>query len=169
MIHNSAYLPLIEILEQEKESYEKLLKALYKKQKSVIKGKVSELRNLIMEEKSIAKVCHNLANERMDYLNGYCAENNIKAVDIPLKDFIGFSKGPEKEKLENLRYELKNILIEIKKVTRQNETLLHFSINHVRRMTQIFLRATSEEMDMYSYEGKTYNKEVNQKFVNRQV
>ena len=169
MTQENEYIKLIEILEREKETYENLLEVLYRKQRSVVEGKVDTLRDLIMEEKSISRNCGFLANERVDFLNQFCRERNIKAVDIPLKDFIGFTTGIDKKKLENLRYDLKNVLTEIKKVNRQNETLLHFSINHVRKMTHIFLHSTVEEMNMYSFNGKKYIKEMNQKFVNQQI
>lgn len=169
MTPENEYKTLIEILEKEKESYDSLLQTLLNKQTAVVKGEVDELRTLILQEKTIAKSCHNIANERVDFLNQYCLDHKIKAVDIPLSDFIGFCKDPEKKKMENLRYELKNILTEIKKVNRQNETLLHFSINHVKKMTHIFLHSNIDEMNMYSNNGKKYIKEINQKFVNQQI
>jgi flagellar biosynthesis/type III secretory pathway chaperone len=166
---DNEYIKLIKILEKEKEIYADLLSALYNKQTAVIQGNVNDLRNLIIKEKEIIKESGEIALERVEFINNFCEINNIKGVDIPLKDFIGFSPDPEKKKMENLRYELKNILNEIKTVNRQNETLLHFSINHVQKMTNIFLHANTEEMNMYSHSGKKYNKEINQKFVNQQI
>jgi len=169
MPKSNDYIELLAILEMEKAVYESLLVTLKRKQKAVITGAVDELRNLIMEEKEIIKNSVDAARARVDFISKFCIERNIKGTNIPLKDFIGFSPEPEKNKMENIRYELKNILNEIKTVNRQNETLLHFSINHVQKMTNIFLHSGREEMNMYSIDGKKYIKEINQKFVNHQI
>ncbi|MBN2280391.1 MAG: flagellar protein FlgN [Candidatus Marinimicrobia bacterium] len=169
MSQHDQYIELITILESEKTVYENLLETLKKKQKAVVRGDVENLRNLIMQEKEIIKKSEKAAQNRVDFINHFCKEKNIKGTDIPLKDFIGFSPKPEKQKMENIRYDLKNILNEITKVNRENETLLHFSINHVQKMTNIFLHAGREEMNMYSMNGKKYIKEINQKFVNQQI
>ena len=169
MIHKRDLLELLKILEKEKETYEDLLHIVKDKQQSVVQGNVDNLRNLIMQEKNIVKKSLKIAEDRINFINNYCKKNNIKGVDIPLKDFIGFSDDPERKKMENIRYELKNILTEIKKLNRQNETLLHFSLNHVQKMTSIFLHSTSDEMNMYSFSGKKYNKTINRKFVNQQI
>ena len=160
---------LMKLLEKELEVYEALLEIAKNKQQAVVEGEVDNLRNLIMKEKAMVKMCEKAAHSRTLFINEYCKKRNIKALDIPLKDFIGFSQEPEKKKLENLRYQLKNILNEIKSVNRQNETLLHFSLNHIKKMTNIFLHSSSEEMNMYNFNGKKYNKELGQKFVNRQI
>lgn len=162
-------LKLIAILEKEKENYESLLKIVENKQQSVIHGKVDTLRELIIKEQSIVKKCEKAACDRIEFISQYCIANNMKATGIPLKDFIGFSPEPEKYKMENLRYNLKNILNKISRINKQNDTLLHFSINHLQNMSKIFLHADKEEMNMYDFSGVKYAKNINQKFVNRQI
>lgn len=169
MDSHSDYITMLNILEKEKDVYQTLLNLLKEKQSCVIQGKVDALRSLIMQEKKTINNSVEVAQERVDFINEFCERRNIKGVNIPLKDFVGFSPEPEKSKMENLRYDLKNILNEIKTVNRQNENLLQFSIDHVRQMTNIFLHSGKEEMNMYSFKGKKYIKEVNQKFVNQQI
>ncbi|SRR6056297_1645154 len=167
-LHND-YIAMINILEKEKDIYQTLLNLLKDKQTCVIQGKVDDLRDLIMKEKKTINESVTIAQKRVDFINDFCERRNIKGVNIPLKDFVGFSPEPEKKKMDTLRYDLKNILNEIKTVNRQNKSLLHFSIDHVRQMTNIFLHSGKEENNMYSIKGKKYIKEVNQKFVNQQI
>jgi hypothetical protein len=169
MQQENEYLSLIRILEKEKDSYVVLQGLLLEKQRAVISGEVDALRDIIIKEKSAAKNCAALAKERILFLNNFCEDHGINGTDIPLRDFIGFSTEPEKKKLENIRYDMKNILTDIKRINRQNETLLHFSINHVREMTHIFLHSAPEENNMYTFKGQKYIKEINQKFVNQQI
>ncbi len=166
--HND-YIKLIHILEKEKDVYAELLSVIREKQDNIVKGDVAALRSLINQEKKVITKSSEVAVERVNFINHFCQKNDIKGNNIPLKDFAGFSPEPEKHKIENIRYELKNILSEIQSVNRQNETLLHFSINHIQKMTNIFLHTNQEEMNMYSINGKKYMKESKQKFVNQQI
>ncbi|GEM_PF-3251260 len=150
---NDLFGSLIVILSDEVAVYEKLVNVSRRKQKSIVDGKIDELRKYIHEEQALIQNALAIAETRNTHINAVCESKGVEDKRARLKSIIEIAPSMFAVELKNLRYRLKSNLNQITRVNKENQYLLNASIEYVKGLVRVFLQADDESATVYSKEG----------------
>ena len=168
MSANNEYEKLLRILEEEIKGYETLVMILGKKQEAIIKGDVESLRQLVVDEQTLAKRIENIVKER-NSLGLLLSNRRNRKAGVRLSELIEIAPENYKNLLQRVRYKLMSNLEQISRLNRENEYLLSFSIDFVRNMTQLIVGADVENVKIYNAKGRTFSPGENNKMLDYQI
>ena len=110
---------LIQNLDSQVEMHQVLLDALTQEKEIPASCNLLELEEIHDVRDFATKQIFELESVRIDILSQYKRENSIES-DISLKTLIGKSDPPYRDQLNQLRYQLNQLVLRIKSVGRQN-------------------------------------------------
>jgi len=166
---NQTFVYLIEILTKEVTLYERMVDVLQKKQDAIIIGGLEKLRNYLQEEQSLTQDALSLAGLRKDCVTNLNQIYKLTKSDLKLSTIIDIAPPKHSINLMNLKCRIKGSLDLITKVNRENSYLLNFSIEHIKGLAHLFLRADEESSRTYDIDGILASPEEGCKMLNFQI
>lgn len=113
------YNTLIQNLNSQVEMHQVLLETLNQEKEIPASCSLSELREIHAVRDFATNQIFELESARIDIMKAYSEEKGIKS-DVSLKDLIKQSHSPDRDELNELRYQLNQLVIRIQSVGRQN-------------------------------------------------
>ncbi len=160
---------LIEILTKEVALYEQMVEVLQKKQDTIIIGGLEKLRNYLQEEQSLTRDALSLADLRKDCVTNLSQIYKLTKSDLRLSTITDIAPPKHSINLMNLKYRIKESLDLITKINRENSYLLNFSIEHIKGLAHLFLRADEESSRIYDMDGIFASPDEGYKMLNFQI
>ena len=167
--HDQIFVCLIEILTKEVNFYGQMVDVLQKKQDAIVIGDVEKLRNCVQKEKSLTEDALSLTNIRKDCVANLSQAYKLTESDLKLKTIIDVAPTKYSTNLINLRYRLKESIDLITRINRENSYLINFSIEHIKGLAHLFLRADEENSRIYDMDGIVTLQEERCKMLNFQI
>lgn len=110
---------LIQNLTSQVEMHQVLLETLNEEKEIPASCTLIELREIHTVRDFATKQIFDLESIRLNIMHAYRAENGIDS-DLSLKDLIRKSASPQKEQLNDLRFQLNRLVLRIQSVGKQN-------------------------------------------------
>ncbi len=114
-----AFDKLIQNLNSQVEMHQVLLDTLNQEKEIPASCSLMELREIHTVRDFATKQIFDLESARIDIMAAYLRENGIEA-ELSLKELIGRIDSPDREKLNELRYQLNRLVLRIQSVGKQN-------------------------------------------------
>lgn len=136
---------LIQVLDQECEEYEALLKVALEKTGVIVSNDLKRLQEITAEEQRICDVLVNLDKKRDTCMNNIASVLNKRAATLKVSGIIELMEGqPEYQKpLAKLHAKLMDTVVRLQQITLHNQDLLQdaiemteFDINLIQSMNQ---------------------------------
>jgi flagellar biosynthesis/type III secretory pathway chaperone len=146
---------LTSTLNEELESYQRLLELSEKKTEILVNGHVPALQEITKEEQELAGRVFRLDKKRENVLKDICLVINKKSEDITLSTLIDLlgNQVNEREQLTEIDQALKETLEKLRFKNEQNKLLLNQSLDLVN-FTINAIRSIQEYPQTASYENK---------------
>lgn len=110
---------LIQNLNSQVEMHQVLLDTLIQEKEIPASCTLTELREVHSVRDFATRQIFDLESNRINIMDAYKVKNGIH-IDISLKELIGRSNSPDREKLNDLRYKLNKLVVRIQAVGKQN-------------------------------------------------
>ena len=148
----------IDVLERENEEYQRLTELSNEKKQIIIDGDIPALEEITSREQEIAGVLKNLENKREEIVKDMSIVLSKEPEELTITNMIAFlNKQPnERQKLTELRENLRETLEKMADINQQNEALLH----HAMEMTEFDLtlfRSMRQAPETANYDKRANN------------
>jgi len=148
----------IDVLERENEEYQRLTELSNEKKQIIIDGDIPALEEITSREQEIAGVLKNLENKREEVVKDMSIVLSKEPEELTITNMIAFlNKQPnERQKLTELRENLRETLEKMADINQQNEALLH----HAMEMTEFDLtlfRSMRQAPETANYDKRANN------------
>ena len=148
----------IDVLERENEEYQRLTELSNEKKQIIIDGDIPALEEITSREQEIAGVLKNLENKREEVVKDMSIVLSEEPEELTITNMIAFlNKQPnERQKLTELRENLRETLEKMADINQQNEALLH----HAMEMTEFDLtlfRSMRQAPETANYDKRANN------------
>lgn len=144
---------LIEVLDSQKEIYDKILKLSKNKTDVIINGKVDELEKFTKQEQTFIINIAKLEDERQGLVSKIAEQTEISSDSATLSELIQGLDKNKAEKLESCRKNISEILAELKSVNELNSVLIKNSLEYVEFSLNMFSAAQVSDNN-YGNSGK---------------
>lgn len=143
---------LLELLRYQADNLNALLETILVKQRAIVANDITAIENATASEEKLLLAVNQAEKARVEFMNGFYDENLSKFSTVQMDDFLNMIAGTleplQKEEINLLRKEIKNISKEIIKINEQNKFLIAQSrklINEV--VTAIFSERGNSLLD----------------------
>lgn len=148
----------IDVLERENKEYQRLTELSNEKKQIIIDGDIPALEEITSREQEIAGVLKNLENKREEVVKDMSIVLSKEPEELTITNMIAFlNKQPnERQKLTELRENLRETLERMADINQQNEVLLH----HAMEMTEFDLtlfRSMRQAPETANYDKRANN------------
>lgn len=149
---------LIDVLTGENEEYEKLVVLSKEKKQVIINADVPALEKIVDKEQDVASRIQNLDNRRRKVMHDMAVVLNKPEDDFTLTTIIDMlgSQPKERERLQNVKDQLKTTLEEVRKINEQNQILLKQALDMVEFDLTLF-RSMRSAPETANYDKNAYN------------
>jgi len=144
---------LIDILEQENRIYSDILNISKNKTDIIVKGKVSDLENIVKLEQSYVIRIDKLENERQETVEKLARELELDEEDINISGIIKKLDQENAQRLNACRESIMNTLEELKSLNELNSKLIKNSLEYIDFSINLLASADSP-VNNYSNSGK---------------
>jgi len=146
------FLKLVEMLQEELAVYQVLLSELQCKQKAIVGGNASGLRDIISNEQAMIKNTVNISRKRNEHILKLMRSKGMTG-EISLMGIIDLAKPSDRYHLINLRDQLKYAIEQIQAINNDNRYLLNSSIEFIHGLVNLFLNREPTPAGMYNTDG----------------
>jgi flagellar biosynthesis/type III secretory pathway chaperone len=129
---------LIEVLGQEADIYEEILRISKDKTKVIIEGKVTELDNITKVEQSLIFKIRQAEDVRENLVEKLAEELNTNAPDTTISELLKHMKKGQAKKLKSVREKIMSILNELKETNYLNSRLIKNSLQYIDFSINLF-------------------------------
>jgi len=148
----------IDVLERENKEYQRLTELSNEKKQIIIDGDIPALEEITSREQEIAGILKNLENKREEVVKDMSIVLSKEPEELTITNMIAFlNKQPnERQKLTELRENLRETLEKMADINQQNEALLH----HAMEMTEFDLtlfRSMRQAPETANYDKRANN------------
>ena len=149
---------LIDVLTSENEEYGKLAVLSKEKKQVIINADVPALEKIVDKEQDVASTIQNLDNRRRKVMHDMAVVLNKPEDDFTLTTIIDMlgSQPKERERLQNVKDQLKTTLEEVRKINEQNQILLKQALDMVEFDLTLF-RSMRSAPETANYDKNAYN------------
>lgn len=149
---------LVQVLESENEQYQKLAQLSKEKKQVIIKADVPSLEKIVDLEQDVASKIQNLDNHRKKVMHDMSVVLNKPEKDFTVNTVIEMlgSQPKERERLENVKNQLKTTLDDVRKINEQNQILLSQALDMVEFDLTLF-RSMRTAPETANYDRNAYN------------
>ncbi len=149
---------LIQVLESEIAQYQKLASLSKEKKGVIIKADVPALEKIVDLEQDVSSKIQNLDKHRRKVMHDMSVVLNKPEDGFTLSTIIDMlgSQPVERERLENVKNQLKTTLEDVRKVNEQNQTLLKQALEMVEFDLTLF-RSMRTAPETANYNKNAYN------------
>lgn len=149
---------LIDVLTGENEEYGKLAVLSKEKKQVIINADVPALEKIVDKEQDVASTIQNLDNRRRKVMHDMAVVLNKPEDDFTLTTIIDMlgSQPKERERLQNVKDQLKTTLEEVRKINEQNQILLKQALDMVEFDLTLF-RSMRSAPETANYDKNAYN------------
>ncbi|MFQ6604262.1 MAG: flagellar protein FlgN [Fidelibacterota bacterium] len=147
----------IDLLTEEKDLYENVLRTMRQKSKVIVAGKISELDGILVKEQYTLRTANHFSEKRYRLLSRLIESPDGK--DMKLKDIIARAPDEYRSTLEALRDELRSVVREIQWTNLENRRLLLKSIEYIQSLIRTFLSLERKDAKLYDNKGQLSREE----------
>ena len=149
---------LIQVLESEKEQYQKLAELSKEKKQVIVKADVPALEKIVDIEQGVTNKIQNLDNRRKKIMHDMAVVLNKPEEGFTISTIISMldSQPKEQQQLENVKRELETSLEEVRKTNGQNQILLNQALDMVEFDLTLF-RSMRTAPETANYNKNAYN------------
>lgn len=149
---------LIQVLEGEKEQYQKLAELSKEKKQVIVKADVPALEKIVDIEQDITNKIQNLDNRRKKIMHDMAVVLNKPEEGFTISTIIGMldSQPKEQQQLQNVKNQLETSLEEVRKINGQNQILLNQALDMVEFDLTLF-RSMRTAPETANYNKNAYN------------
>lgn len=149
---------LIQVLESEKEQYQKLAELSKEKKQVIVKADVPELEKIVDIEQNITNKIQNLDNRRKKVMHDMAVVLNKPEEGFTISTIIEMldSQPKEQQQLKNVKNQLETALEEVRKINGQNQILLNQALDMVEFDLTLF-RSMRTAPETANYNKNAYN------------
>lgn len=149
---------LIQVLESEKEQYQKLAELSKEKKQVIVKADVPALEKIVDIEQGVTNKIQNLDNRRKKIMHDMAVVLNKPEEGFTISAIISMldSQPREQQQLENVKRELETSLEEVRKINGQNQILLNQALDMVEFDLTLF-RSMRTAPETANYNKNAYN------------
>lgn len=149
---------LIQVLESEKEQYQKLAELSKEKKQVIVKADVPALEKIVDIEQGVTNKIQNLDNRRKKIMHDMAVVLNKPEDGFTISTIISLldSQPKEQQQLENVKRELETSLEEVRKINGQNQILLNQALDMVEFDLTLF-RSMRTAPETANYNKNAYN------------
>lgn len=149
---------LIQVLESEKEQYQKLAELSKEKKQVIVKADVPALEKIVDIEQNITNVIQNLDNRRKKVMHDMAVVLNKPEEGFTISTIIEMldSQPREQQQLKNVKNQLETALEEVRKINGQNQILLNQALDMVEFDLTLF-RSMRTAPETANYNKNAYN------------
>ena len=149
---------LIQVLESEKEHYEKLAELSKEKKQVIVKADVPALEKIVDIEQDITNKIQNLDNRRKKVMHDMAVVLNKPEEGFTISAIIEMldSQPKEQQQLKNVKNQLETALEEVRKINGQNQILLNQALDMVEFDLTLF-RSMRTAPETANYNKNAYN------------
>ena len=160
---------LYDILVQESALLDNLLDLLEKKQKSIVDGKVEELKDFTAREQLIIRQANAYSDTRQYLVKKILDDGQNKDKIISLSQFLELTNKKEDKKWNGIRHKLDNAIQKVKRINFENHELLQVSMAFVKETIRVFIPRNKDAANTYSKDGKISDSTKRQEVLNCQI
>ncbi len=142
----------IDLLTEEKDLYENVLRVMRQKSKIIVAGKISELDGILVKEQYALRTANNFSEKRYRTIAALMPAPEGTA--LKLKEMIAQAPEEHKKTLEDLREELRSLVREIQWTNLENRRLLLKSIEYIQGLIRTFLSLEKKDPKLYNDSGQ---------------
>ncbi|MFW6386514.1 MAG: flagellar protein FlgN [Bacillota bacterium] len=146
---------LMEILEEERDSFQILLEIAEDKKEKIIENEVEVLKEKVEKENDVISQLEDLEERRVDLVEELSAELGIEGDEIKYSRLIEELPGAWKEKLQPLRQELLSTIDEVHSQNQQNKMLIQEALKLNNFSMHVFTKIM--DSDIYNDKGAAKN------------
>lgn len=149
---------LVQVLEGEKEQYQKLAELSKEKKQVIVKADVPALEKIVDIEQDITNKIQNLDNRRKKIMHDMAVVLNKPEEGFTISTIIGMldSQPKEQQQLQNVKNQLETSLEEVRKINGQNQILLNQALDMVEFDLTLF-RSMRTAPETANYNKNAYN------------
>lgn len=149
---------LVQVLESEKEQYQKLAELSKEKKQVIVKADVPALEKIVDIEQGVTNKIQNLDNRRKKIMHDMAVVLNKPEEGFTISTIISMldSQPREQQQLENVKRELETSLEEVRKINGQNQILLNQALDMVEFDLTLF-RSMRTAPETANYNKNAYN------------
>lgn len=149
---------LIQVLENEKEQYQKLAELSKEKKQVIVKADVPALEKIVDIEQNITNKIQNLDNRRKKVMHDMAVVLNKPEEGFTISAMIEMldSQPKEQQQLKNVKNQLETALEEVRKINGQNQILLNQALDMVEFDLTLF-RSMRTAPETANYNKNAYN------------
>ncbi len=159
---------LIELLQEEFAIYGALLRELRTKQKAIVAGNVSGLRDIISSEQAIIRKTMNISRKRNEQVRDIMRGQGLDG-ELTLRSVIELAGPVDRYRLINLRDQLKLEVENIQLINKENRYLLNSSIDFIHGLVNIFLNNSHAPAGIYNTSGSMSGSDGTNKMFDYQI
>lgn len=149
---------LIQVLEGEKEQYERLAELSKEKKQVIVKADVPALEKIVDIEQNITNKIQNLDNRRKKIMHDMAVVLNKPEEGFTISTIIDMldSQPEEQQQLQNVKKQLETSLEEVRRINGQNQILLNQALDMVEFDLTLF-RSMRTAPETANYNKNAYN------------
>lgn len=149
---------LIQVLESEKEQYQRLTELSKEKKQVIVKADVPALEKIVDIEQNITNKIQNLDNRRKKVMHDMAVVLNKPEDGFTISTIIEMldSQPEEQQQLKNVKNQLETALEEVRKINGQNQILLNQALDMVEFDLTLF-RSMRTAPETANYNKNAYN------------
>lgn len=127
---NKHFNKILDILSQQISLYNELKNIGEQKQEAIISKNIEELESITKREQAFVKTIMSLENERMQSLDNYCREKNIRNIET-INELMFHLDELEKRQFSMSREKLIDVISQLSEVNELNSRLLEQSLDYI--------------------------------------
>ncbi|MCR5272546.1 MAG: flagellar protein FlgN [Lachnospiraceae bacterium] len=149
---------LIEVLNEEKADYEKLVALGEEKRQAVISAEIDNLERISEEEQVVAGYLQNRANKRVSIMSDMAQVLGKDPAELTVSKLIAYMENQpdEQRKLADVREGILSVGKRLKSVNELNETLIEQAMEMVEFDLTLF-RSMRQAPETANYDKNAYN------------
>lgn len=157
---------LYQVLIQESTVYEKLIKLMEQKQRSIIEGNITALQDYTAKEQAIIREANTFSNTRLFILKEILAKLNKNTNNASLTNLLELSGKSKEKHWQNIKQKLNNAIDKIRVLNFENQELLKTSLAFVKEMVKVFFPKDEYANGTYTSKGKVVPENKTQQVLN---
>ncbi len=160
---------LYQVLIQESVVYEKLIKIMGQKQKSIIEGNITALQDYTAKEQAIIREANTFSNTRLFILKEILSKLNTNIKNASLSNLLEISGKSREKHWQNIQHKLNNAIDKIRIINYENQELIKTSLTFVKEMVKVFFPKVAHANGTYTEKGKVLSENKSQQVFNCQI
>lgn len=149
---------LVDVLNKEQDTYERILKLSKEKTPIIVEGNIVELERITEQEQLLTNDVQKLEREREKIMNdiGLVVKKDISELTISNIISMLESKPKEQEKLKNAQVKLRETLNEMMIINNRNKQLIEHSLEMIQFDLTLF-KSMRQAPETANYNKSAYN------------